>query len=356
MLNLSDLMPDEAFKLDGRTIEQRLQDFDAYARQIPFSDEGNSVASWSEAFFPKGEVDLRTLAARYSATELSDGKLPPQQVFLLAFLRMLDTPRSLLNSLPEQHRQLYYRELLGLVPRAAQPDRVGVTFDLEPDATELLLPAGTALDAGQDSQGQSLHCLLDRPLQANVGRLSDLRWVRLSDQGVQCHNVQSDDVPFPAAGVRLFSAQAQEQTAVKGRVIAAEILALSSGQRELTVTFGSNAEAGTLQAALSTGKGWLSLPPMALAESESEINVVFSASADLPAIVPPQGLDGFWDRVPLLKLSREDGKEVPTVIKIRAQTTRPTDLAFASQDGVTPPDQSCQPFGVEPGQGACVRL
>lgn len=349
MLNLNQIFDGAAFALDPRSIEETLRNFKAYVALIPFADN-----YWDKVFFPHGDDDIAILAARYRSPELADGALPPQQGFLLAFLRQLETPKELLNDLPDRHRQLYYRELLGLTPHTAQPDQVAVSFELTPGVRETLLPASTALDGGLDSQGQALHYLLDAPLQANAGRLSELCWARPSAKGVLCHTIQGDDAPFPAEGVRLFAEQEQEQVAVTGRVIAAEILALSSGQRTFTVTFAGAPGAGELRAAVSTDKGWLNLPPVTL--GANDLCAVFTVAADQPAIVSPQGGDGFNDPVPLLKLSREDGEEVPPVTQIKAKTTQPANLAFSTQDGVSQADQPCLPFGAEPLQGACVRL
>ncbi|OQS37541.1 hypothetical protein [Chromobacterium haemolyticum] len=350
MLNLNQIFDGAAFALDPRSIEETLRNFKAYVALIPFDADNY----WDKVFFPHGDDDIAILAARYRSPELADGELPPQQGFLLAFLRQLETPKALLNDLPDRHRQLYYRELLGLTPHTAQPDQVAVSFELSSGVVETLLPAGTALDGGQDSQGQALRYLLDAPLQANAGRLSGLHWARPAKEGVLRHTIQSDALPFPEGGVRLFAAQDQEQVAATGRVVAAEILALSSGQRTFSVTFAEKVGAGELRAAVSTDKGWLNLPTVTLVADDN--SAVFTLAADQAAIVPPQGLDGFNDPVPLLKLSRADGKEVPAVTKIEASTTQPSDIVFSTQDGVAQPDQPCLPFGAEPLQGACVRL
>ncbi|UZM16233.1 hypothetical protein LZV00_11205 [Pseudomonas kielensis] len=350
MLNLNQIFDGATFALDNRSIDETLQNFKDYVALIPF----DNTHHWDQVFFPN-EDDIRLLAARYRSPELGDGKLAPQQAFLLAFLHQLETPKALFNSLPARHRQLYYRDLLGLAPRGAQPDQVAVSFELSPGAAQQLLPADTALDAGQDSQGQPLRYRLDAPLQINAGQLSDVRWVRPVKAGALCHIVQSgEEQPFPANGVRLFAAQAQEQAVTTGLVVADEVLALTNGRRTLTVTFASAPDAGEILAAVSTEHGWLNLQPDTL--DGLTTNAVFTLTVDQPAITPPSGLDGFDDAVPLLKLSRADGGEVPAVKTIKVDTTQPTDITFSTQDGVAQPDQDCLPFGAEPLQGACVRL
>lgn len=346
----------EAFALDPRGIEETLRDIKDYTALIPFDEtaQGDGDNNWGRIFFPGGDTDITHLAERYRAPDLSDGELPPHQAFLLAFLRQLETAKTLLNSLPARHRQLYYRDLLGLAPRGAQADQVVASFNLMPGANEQLLLAGVALNGGQDSLGQALRYLLDAPLQINSGRLSDVYWTRPSKNGTWCHVVQSgEEPPFPTDGVRLFSPQPQDYPAANGRVIAADILALSSGQRTLSITFAS-APNCTLQAAVSTKQGWLALPPVTV--SSSATTVAFTVAADQPALSPPQGLDGFIDTTPLLKLSRNDGLTVPVVNQIEVTVTLPADVAFRTQDGVAQPDQPCLPFGAEVPQGSAVRL
>lgn len=358
MLNSSQLFSTETLALDGRSIEQRLQDFYDYVHLIPFATDGVETGkSWSNLFFPGGPEDVQGLADLYRTATASAGELPPQQAFLLTFMRQMETPRRLLNALPALHRQLYYRDLLGLRQHAAQPDQVVLSFSLSPAVGERLLPAGLALDAGQDSQGLARRYLLDQALQANSSRLTELRWIRRNaTQQLSCLVQSSDGVEFPAQGVRLFGAHEREQAVRTGRVVASDLLALSDGVRKITVVFEGFPAAGTLSVTFSSANGWLQ--PSEVTTSGENSTLVCTVGADQPAITAPNGLDGFGDVLPLLKITRLDGHPVPRIkqIWIQVTATQSSRIVFRAESGGRNWDQPLLPFGSEPQQGAEVQL
>ncbi len=355
MLNLSTLLADESFKLDGRSIEQQLQAWYDYVALLPF--DGTPDGRWRELFFPTGVGDLQRLAELYRSPALSDGQLAPQHAFLLAFLRLLETPRKLLNQLPSLHRQLYYRDLLGLQPRAAQADWVAVSFTLSSDAAEVLMPAQTALDAGQDGQGQALHYLLDQALQVNPGQLHALHWLRSDGAGQKRLLLQEDATPIlPPSGTRLFEAHAQEQVVVTGRVVADALLAMSDGVREITIHFTSAPPVGSLGIALSSENGWLVQAEVSM--SGTTTTLICVVDADQAAITAPAGLDGFHDSVPLLRMTRQDGLPVEEVVEIEVMITSASSsrIALRTDHGASDWQQPLLPFGAEPRVGASVEL
>ncbi|TMU74664.1 hypothetical protein FGA82_21270 [Pseudomonas fluorescens] len=332
------------FKLDDRTLEQRLTYVFEYASQIPF--DASPQHNWAQVLFPGGADDIDQLVTLYTSAALADGLLAPQQAFLLALLHQLETPTALFNALADAHRQLYYRNFLGLKEREAVSDTVVLSFGLKKSATQLLLPAGTLFGAGQDAQGNLVQYQLDQPLQANQGQLSDVRWCR--PVGAQMFSCVLQDigqrVAWPQGGCRLFSAQGPaEQPVVTGRVVASDALALSEGKRTLRITFASTPAAGPMRAEVSTAKGWIALTP----GNDSS----FVLEADGPAITPANGLDGYMADVPLLKLSRQDGLPVPVVSSIAVKVTQTRQVRFHADAGSSPLDRACYPFGQTPQAG-----
>src|ERR1700710_2573784 len=95
-----ELAPCTGFVLDGRSDESLLGAVYDYAKLIPF----DTVNSWADLFFMSGNSPGR-LAQLHANSDLADGKLLPQQAFLLAFLDLLKTPRALLNHFPAAHRE-----------------------------------------------------------------------------------------------------------------------------------------------------------------------------------------------------------------------------------------------------------
>lgn len=204
------------FELDPRTPQQRLENIASYSALIPFASQ--QKAHW-DSFWLK-DTTAQALADIYKSGAFNAQTLPAQQTFLLALLQLLETPGLLLNSLPARHRLLYYRDLLGISPRSAQPDSVAVSFSLQGNTEDYLLPAGTALDGGQDSAGNTLTYLTDDLLLITPQQLSMLCWTRHSDNVVSTVLDVENGITLPDDGVRLLSQTGHEKTsAVKGQSI-----------------------------------------------------------------------------------------------------------------------------------------
>ncbi|MCA6223149.1 hypothetical protein, partial [Photorhabdus antumapuensis] len=63
---------------------------------------------WDSFYFIQ-ENNPQQLADIYQHANKADGLLPAHQVFVLAFLKLLETTKRLLNTFPARHRDLYYR-------------------------------------------------------------------------------------------------------------------------------------------------------------------------------------------------------------------------------------------------------
>ncbi|MHA0273208.1 hypothetical protein [Enterobacter ludwigii] len=191
------------FALDPRIPVDRLESIADYSGLIPFAS--NQDANWNS--FWLSEATAQDLANIYQDAALAERALPVQQTFLLALLQLLETPGLLLNTLPARHRSLYYRELLGLNPRGVQPDSVAVSFTLQGNTEGYLLPAGTALDGGQDNAGNALTYLTDDQLLITPQLLSVLCWTQQDEGEWRCFKILDveNNITFPDDGIRLFS-------------------------------------------------------------------------------------------------------------------------------------------------------
>jgi hypothetical protein len=197
------LAAESGFKLEQRTIEERLENIAKYSALIPFASD--ATATWKN--FWMSEVTAQELANVYKNTALAKQILPVQQAFLLAVLELLETPTLLLNTLPTRHRALYYYDLLGFTRRAALPDTVAVSFTLLRNQPDYLLVAGTALDAGPDESGNALTYLTDRNLLITSQELSQVCWTRQQESTWVVSTVLDleSNISLPSEGLRLFS-------------------------------------------------------------------------------------------------------------------------------------------------------
>jgi hypothetical protein len=344
--------------LDGRPVDDLLEFFDRYCDALPFTGAENGT--WREFFFP-GESTAGSLAALYRDETQGDGLLAPQQAFLLAFLRMLETPRALMNSLPAMHRQLYYRDFLGLHPRPATPDQVVVEFVPNGTVSELTVSAGTVMDAGQDAQGQSVQYALDSALQVNRGRWTDLRWTLADPAGATdtlSRTVfdEAAGVAWPSDGVRLFDAQGDEARAARGVIIGSAVLAMSGGTRTVTLVFAKAVDPALVKEAFLSGADeWLALTPASTAGVQVT-EIVYRLPAEEQAVVAPSALDDLTDVVPLCKVLYTGEGVLPAITSIRVQVDGAAGVAYAGSDGVENTRSRSNPWGMEPVVGSTFAL
>ena len=128
-----------------------------------------NATTWADFLFQG--LSVTELAEQY---QNPTGTLPPHQALLFAYLKMLETPQALMNRLPGKQRDLYYQGLLGLKPQAAKPGQVAVSVQLEEAFSNLMVPKGSLLQAGQDENGIDIEYQLDRDVLANHSTFSAL--------------------------------------------------------------------------------------------------------------------------------------------------------------------------------------
>lgn len=362
---LAKLAPETRFTLDNRSDEFILNALLEYVKKIPFDD----THSWADILFMAGNDPVK-LAQLYENSAQADGTLLPHQAFMLAILELLKTPRAFLNYFPAAHRELYYRGLLGVQERAAQPDSVALALQLNAATPSLFLPAGTPFDAGQDAQGAAVKYALDQSLLLNQSQWSDLRWVQarfmdkedtdhddktpLVDVSRQYSAVPYDEqagVSFPDDGVRLLSTQDNYQTVVTGRMITSAVLALPSGDRTFTLTFESHVTSNKLETPqVSSGDRWLNL---VLPNPSTDTNtLVLTLPASAGAVAPAENLEGITSEFPLLKLGCSDGETIPVITGLTVNAVGSSDVAYSTDVGVDRLDARSYPFGTAPVVGS----
>lgn len=344
---LSSLVVENDFILDDRTIQDTLSFVDQYVRYIPYQRGGvdTETINWERIFFMGNNTPER-LSQIYTNRESAGGMLWPQQALLLAFLQILQTPRVLLNSLPGAHRELYYRQLLGLVERPAEPAKIALSLKLQPQTKELLVPFGTLFSAGQDKEGQALLFGLDRDILANQCTWTDLRWCRRSQPSDRITSYIAFEEalhPWPEGGLRLFSKEVQDQDVIVGRMLASAALE-EPNAREFEVQFSSTIDSARVTLfQISGGQEWLPLQKEPLQGLTTKLTFTLNESAG--SIEPPMDLGGLTLNVPVLQLGCGDQRSLPEVTQLRVNGN--PDTASFDQYALTPFGYSEEPQPVE---------
>ncbi|PHM45265.1 hypothetical protein Xmau_00915 [Xenorhabdus mauleonii] len=350
---LAAIVPETEFKLDERSTLDILTWLKEYAALIPFDKDKEQF--WDGFYFIQ-ENDPQKLTEIYHNTRQADGLLPPHQTFVLAFLKLLETTKTLLNTFPARHRHLYYRELLGLKPREAQADSVALGIVLNKEVKEYFLPKGTHFEAGQDSAGNPLQYASESGLLANQGKLTDLRWHRKGTDHVLSAiplNL-ADNKIFPENGMRLFEPTLEEVPVLSGYLVASPLLAMSGGERCINIRLAETVkeDATLIQAQVSSGNHWL--PLAVVKEGEDTLNLYLPADAD--PITPPNNLDGMTFDVPVLKLGTAKQRVLPEIAEITVNIKSHHGVLYSSDYGIEQTDSTSFPFGQSPSSGAGFNL
>ena len=172
--NLPALAPDYV-AVDERSIKDLLIFAQDYAKELVYFNAQNQVeGDWSH-FLGEKEGDLETILAYLAEPEANPGNSRPHLTLFLTFLKLLQHARSQLNELTQRHLEFYYREALRLTSQPCIPDQVHVIATLAPAQQQHLLPAGTLLQAGQDSRGKELIYRSEKDLVINRASVANIK-------------------------------------------------------------------------------------------------------------------------------------------------------------------------------------
>ncbi len=162
------LKPDHV-AVDERSIKDLLTFAREYAKQLCYYNVDNQPAEdWSGLL----AQDLDELVAFIKEPDKFDkdwkiNHARPHLVLLLTFLELLQHIKAQLNDLTRRHLEFYYREFLQLSANQSIPDHVHVWVELADGQGQFLLPQGSVLSAGRDSQGADLFYRTEQAIVAN---------------------------------------------------------------------------------------------------------------------------------------------------------------------------------------------
>ncbi|MEM6771207.1 MAG: hypothetical protein AAF597_11540, partial [Bacteroidota bacterium] len=285
-------------------------DFTVYGASAPFPDSALAIIhALGHVFFHgiyegfvSAALHLRAPAGEEWQRLLTDyPDHAPHLALLLAYLRVRERQRTMLNGLTDRHLNFYYRRVLRLAPAAAQAHEAFLSLELRKNAPATYLPAGTEFRGGKDDNTKleriftSREALIvtaakvaemralfkvannpslfdfpgeNRPVFQNIdgGRYYAAMVVNSSD------GVGEEDLPEGVESWHPFgfrssvggSLQAGMAPARIGLAIASHYLYLLEGERTITFTFfGTNISAvsgSKWRAFLTTEDGWLDRP------------------------------------------------------------------------------------------------
>lgn len=238
------------------------------------------------------------------AASLRGGGHEPHYALFIAFLRLLEYGREAVNTFSRHHLDFYYRDVLRLAERPAEPGHAHAVVQLAKHVSQHLVAEGALIKAGKDETGADAFFRVDRDLVANEAAVEQVARLYRNPSpeplASDRDRVYADVVEPDAASWHPF-AEKQFQDGVLtsiamaegeiGFAIASHYLWMAEGARAVSVQFdvasGSSAVPPALhvRCLLTTEKGWLEARDVSLGKGDG-LTLNIGITADEPAITP----------------------------------------------------------------------
>lgn len=103
----------------------------------------------------------------------------PHMALFIAFVKLFMHVQKEMNGLTQRHLEFYYRDVLRLHERPAEPDAVYIIYELAKEAIGYDLKKDTALTVGKDATGKELIYKTESALSINKAKVKELKTVFL---------------------------------------------------------------------------------------------------------------------------------------------------------------------------------
>ncbi|MEE9905200.1 MAG: hypothetical protein K4305_07250 [Chlorobium sp.] len=231
----------------------------------------------------------------------------PHYALFLSFLQLMEYAREHMNTLTGKHLDFYYKEVLRLTEKAADPNRAHLVFQLAKNGKSCQIPAGTAFSGGKDSLGKDVIFTLDADFVPNTASVGDLKSVFRSNALLYAFPVSNSD---DGRGADLTATDGQwpcfggkledRNLASTGFALSSHILLLGEGERRIRLTLVCSTAAVSVETLcnafdfqLTGDKGWITATPDSVTLSPFKKNVL-----EIPLLV-----DG--SQPPVVALNRD---------------------------------------------------
>ncbi|MFY8093850.1 MAG: hypothetical protein ACOVN0_10275 [Niveispirillum sp.] len=251
----------------------------------------------------------------------------PDTALLRVFVDLMGHQQKVLNKISGRHLDFYYRDILHMEPRPAQPDTVVVIATPQTDQPIEIIPAGTRFAAGKDAAGKPIFFANPETAVINQGRIA-AGFSLKSDRGSADFNpgihaaaladltmIQRDTSGHPID--QLLFARPDPRPQGLGFSLASPMLLMESGARSIILTLELNGNAveppvnweGGWRSWMTTAKGWFeagayAFPPHYTAPADGKPGLLvleWMLPAEAPALQaaakPLDGQDTPWPQI-----------------------------------------------------------
>jgi uncharacterized phage protein gp47/JayE len=365
--------------VDERTTEDLLLFTKQFAKTVRYyrDDIVGAKGDWTK-FFSYDETTVKTLLANKDASTASHLAL------FLSFIELFRKPQEVLNRFTGRHLDFYYRDVLRLSKKAAQPDKAHVLLELKKQASATSIATENIFSAGKDASGIELIYTPTAETVINTAKVDSLRSLFVDTSGhgtVRYAPVANSSDGLGAALAAdepkwLGFGSAELPAAEIGFAIASPVLRMDEGTRKVIVTLTLNnvdtaklnttALGGAFDVYVTGEKTWLG--PYTVSPTLSDEGVMqfdFTVPDTEKAILDYDAeIHGYayTATAPIVQvLLKSDAAEIGyndfkgvTVQKalVSVEVSNVTSLSLESDGGVLDPKKAFQPFGPLPTKGS----
>jgi hypothetical protein len=290
---------------------------------------------------------------------------PAHYALFLAFLKLFRYAQEQLNTLTGRHLDFYYKEVLRLYPKKAEPNKAHILVTLAKQIESYALSPSQLLKAGKDSEGKEVLYALEKEESFNKAKVTALKSVYKGNSlsiypNKDDHAVSEINPTVVDNEGRLFASPVMNSAdglgkelkteqkewhpfvnkvyketkltdiampnAQIGFAVASHYLYLSEGERKVILRLGTNGNAALtnkeFRCFVTTSKGWFAIPPTdivatkvsAMSNGQACAEIQFNLHGDAPPVVNYQAaLHGglFQVEIPVLKLVLKNEDSAP---------------------------------------------
>lgn len=240
----------------GRTKRARLKTLKNQLKDLfpVFQDAVTVIAASAEMSMEQSMIPLK---------EELQMQHPPHLALLFAFLKLFNYLQEDLNSYSRKHLDFFYKEVLKIKPREANPDRAHLILEIQKQLDKYLLKKGLLAKDGKDDNKEEIYFGLDDEIVVNKTQVADTRSLFLNNKtfydatyleglymapdATKADGIDQDfaDEPkyYPTVGAKLSKYVLPETRIFKpypnarlGFILASPVLLLNEGRRSVDIT------------------------------------------------------------------------------------------------------------------------
>ena len=336
--------------------------------------------------------------AQLEATFINWDHHKPHYALFLAFLRLFEHARAEANTLTGRHLDFYYRDILQLKEKVAEPGNAHLLVELAKQAPSHLIAGDERFKAGKDDLGNEAFFANDRDVVVNQAKIAALMTVYRhgdetleqdaptgnhegrfyaapvanSDDGLGAELTSADQSWHPFHNKVYRNGKLQDinmPQAEIGFAIASHYLLMAEGTRTITVNLTTNASAvltpdrkDDVTCFLTSEEGWFEKSASSFTTVSGVLRLTVSISGDDPAITPyVSATHGytFATSLPVLLIKLKHRAAFPylyaqlqditiTNIELQVDVERLKTLAVSNDFGPVDTSKPFQPYGASP--------